>query len=565
MKLTLVTKSMVATAAGLLLASCGGGGGGSDSNQASLQLSGTAATGAALAGADVQVKCAGGGTGTATTTTAGGYTVSISGGTLPCIIKVSGTSNGVAVSLHSVADAGTAAANGNVNATANVTPVTEMIVAQLLAAMPSDAFANFNPQQVTAAAVSSAATAIIDALKAAGVDLSGIDPLKATLVPATSTTAGNGYDQLLDLLGDSVGPEALPLVVNQIATAAVTSSTAGLTNALVAVSGGSLAGCPVAISGRYRTLEYYGRTAVREINFKDMKFQLRDGSYIDMTADAAQPCTFTATGPDGTGKTTEWSVAFGPSGVGSFRARYTAPTATPGTVGYIFPEQAHPASTVVGTWSFLQSGYDVMDGQIHWAGKLMFRSDNTVGACDYDTSNWSCVDDGMSMTLAARTDGGFDLAEGAEAVAQMYAYRSPAGNVALFGTTNAAGDPAAEQQTILVAAKLEREALPAVGTVAKYWDTTLERPVGGAVTTIAPRADQTTATAVDTAAGTVTRTRESDGRVDVVTFNSPVDGLRSRPAFLPVYQMPLPGMGVTAIFNSNPAGTHFYGVTPRRP
>jgi hypothetical protein len=51
-----------------------------------------------VADADVQVKCAGG-SGTTTTTASGGYTVSITGGKLPCMIRVSG--NGGALVLHS--------------------------------------------------------------------------------------------------------------------------------------------------------------------------------------------------------------------------------------------------------------------------------------------------------------------------------------------------------------------------------------------------------------------------------------------------------------------------------
>ena len=574
------TKSLALTVAlgsvAAILAACGGGGGSSSSGGTttpSLQLSGTAATGAALAGADVQVKCAGG-TGTATTSSAGGYTVTISGGTLPCLIKVSGTANGVAVSLHSLADSGTAAANGNTNATANVTPVTEMIVAQLVAAMPADAFANFNTQQVTATAVASAASAIVEALKAAGVDMNGIDPLKATLVPANGSTAGNAYDQLLDVLGDKVGPESLPLVVNQIAAAAVTNSSDGLGTAMAAVSGGSLAGCPVAVSGKYRTLEYFGRTAVREINFKDMTFQLRTGGTVPMTADPANPCTFTATGP-ADGQTTEWTVAFGPSGVGSFRARYTAPSVTPGAVGYIFPEQAHPLSAVAGTWSFVQSGFDAADGMVHWPGQLTLKSDNSVAICDYDSA-WNCVDDGSTgMGMTARTDGGFDLnAPGQAGVGRLYAYRAPGGALAVFGTTNPDGLTTAEQQTVLVATKLERGVLPEQGSVSKYWDTSFTRvasPSGPVTTTTAPTADATTVKSVDAATGSVTRKRESDGREDVVRYNTPLEGVRTRAAgswnsqsYIGVYMLPLTGMGVTTIVNSDPAGTHFYGVTPRR-
>jgi len=564
MQLKVVTKMAVAAAAALLVAGCGGGG---DGAAQSLELSGTAATGRALADADVQVKCAKG-EGTATTTSIGGFTVTVSGGALPCIVKVSGTdSNGVAVSLHSVADAG----SGD-RATVNVTPITEMIVAQLLAVMPADAFANFNPQLVTQAALAEAATAIVDALKSAGIDLGAIDPLKDDLVPASGSAAGNAYDKLLDLLGGRIGPESLPLVVNQIATAAAANSTGGLTTAIGAVAGGTLEGCPVAVSGKYRTLEYWGRTTVREINFKDMTFQLRTGGTIPMTADPAKPCTFTATGT-ADGQVTEWSVAFGPSGVGSFRARYISPSVTPGVNGYIFPEQAHTLSSVAGTWSFVQSGHDVNDGNIHWPGQLALASSGSVAVCDYDPTSWTCAqDDGGGMNATARADGGFDLNEpGASGVARLYAYRAPNGSLAVFGTTNPDGLDTVPQQTIIVATQLQKATLPAVGAVSKYWDTTLTHPLGGVRTTAAPTPDATTVLAVDGTAGTVTRKRQSDGREDLVRYNEPVDGVRTRAAgswsgqnYLGVYMIPLAGMGVTTIVNTLPE-VHFYSVTVQRP
>lgn len=549
MNLTLVTKSVVAAATGLLLASCGGGGGG-ESTQASLQLTGTAATGAALAGADVQVKCAGGGTGSATTTTAGGYTVSISGGTLPCIIKVTGTSNGVAVSLHSVADAGSAGANGNVNATANVTPVTEMIVAQLLAAMPNDAFANFNPQQVTQAAVASAATAIIDALKAAGVDLSGIDPLKATLVPATSTAEGNGYDKLLDLLGSEVGPESLPLVVNQIATAATTSSTAGLTNAMAAVSGGALEGCPVAVSGKYRTIDYTGGTQVHTLDFKAMTWTSEGGSAQPIGA-SSQACEFSV----GTAK-----VTIGPMGAGAFQES--------DLVGYVFPVQSHPLSSVAKSWNFLESGLNEYNQGEHFFGKFNVKADGAVEVCEYNAMNGptnfgACVPETEAVSMAVASDGSFNVVYGSD-IAKAYGYRGPNGLLSLFGTSNPSGDSSPTAfRTHFLLTQPEVLVLPALGEVTKYWDIEVAFTTGLAGSS---RTDSNTVTAVDSAAGTFTRQRTSDGRVDTWRVNYPVDGLRFRAASSSsssVYQLQMPSLGMAAVIDNTPG--HFYSISLRRP
>ena len=51
-----------------------------------------------------------------------------------------------------------------------------------------------------------------------------LDPFKATLVPATSTTAGNAYDDALEALKAKISLETLPLVVNQIASASASFS-----------------------------------------------------------------------------------------------------------------------------------------------------------------------------------------------------------------------------------------------------------------------------------------------------------------------------------------------------
>ena len=120
----------------LALAACGGG---TDSSTptptqpAALSLSGTAATGAAIAGGAVEAKCATG-TGTATTQANGGYSMSITGGALPCVLRVTAGS----VVLHSVAT------GSGSSAQANLTPVTELVVARLAGSAASAYFSSFS-------------------------------------------------------------------------------------------------------------------------------------------------------------------------------------------------------------------------------------------------------------------------------------------------------------------------------------------------------------------------------------------------------------------------------------
>ena len=574
------SKAVVAGAVAMLIAGCGSGGGGDGAGGGgdsppppSVSLSGTAATGMALASSPVSVKCADG-DGSATTNASGNYSLTISGASLPCIIQVTGEdSNGVTVTLHSVAGAGT-----GTTAVANVTPLTEMIVAQLTGALPSETFASFSAgtsAPITEAQLTSATTAVLTALKdATGIDLGSIDPFKSQLVAATTAapTQGNEYDKVLDALNDKVSTEALPLIVNQIASAANTtggSAPVSLAEVMTAVEGGSLAGCPAAVSGKYRMVDYWGRTLVRQIDFKNMKLKQGDGQPLfDITADSAKPCEFTASGTFNSIQS-QIDFAMSPSGAGAYRSQNL--TEGRSVIGYIFPVQAHSFSQLVGTWSFLQSGFIPGDPVSHFPGQLSVNADRKVAACDYATpiaANAACVPDtGALLTFADRTDGGFDLSDSGTAVANVYGYRAPNGALTVFGTTNPTGstDPAVEQ-TSFVAAKLKPLRVPAVGTHTKYWDLNLTRSNG--VNTTAPiTADGTTVTAVD--ASSFTRTRDSDSRVDTLQVNTPLEGMRYRAQGpgAAVIMVPFPGLGMTAIVNAEPstATLHFYNIAVNRP
>ncbi len=195
MKLKAVSLTALAIAAGALVSACGGGGG--TAAPTAVRLGGVAAVGLALADSTVDVKCASG-TGSATTDGSGAYTVTVENGALPCIIKVSGTANGVPVTLHSVAEAGTTSGS-TTTATANVTPLTELILARAGGALPSDLFANFgNGAAISGAALTQATTDVLAALStAAGVDLTRWirsrppwwPPRRRTPTQATTTTS----------------------------------------------------------------------------------------------------------------------------------------------------------------------------------------------------------------------------------------------------------------------------------------------------------------------------------------------------------------------------------------
>ena len=570
-----VARTVVAIGASVLLASCGGGGG-SSSPDPSLQVAGTAAIGTALANASVEVKCATG-SGTATTSGTGAYTVNIAQGSLPCVVQVTGSGDTASIVLRSAVQAGsTDSATAVTTAKANVTPLTELVIAQFAATLPANYFANFSGASagtLTQDKLTAAATAIVAALKSAGVDLGTIDPLRGDLVAASGGTAGNAYDKALDTLAQKVTVDALPLLVTQVANASASNSSTGLSDAMAAVDGGGLPGCPYVLSGNYRAIDYHGRMTLRPINFAAKTFGAGDGvNQMALVQDGTNPCAFTATLALN-GQTGEWAVAFGPGGVGIYRSRYVAPSVTPGATGIIFPVQAHSYAEIAGTWDSLQSGYFPGDGVQNYRGQLTFAPDRTASSCDYDpAAGWACKPESSGMTVAERTDGGFDVLSGVgpAPVANVYAYQAPSGSVAMFGTTNpSASTDAAVEQSSFVLTKLKPWTLPEVGSTSKYAETLiLYTSPTGTRSTDPVTSNQITNIAVDTTANTVQRQRQSDGRIDTQHLNQPIPGLRTREPgtnFSAAYQMNVTGTGLTLTTNVETAPGRWLAYSVGRP
>ena len=212
----------LAVASSVLLAACGGGGSGSAATApvSSLTLSGTAASGLALAGASVNVKCQSG-SGAATTLADGSYQLVISAGLLPCVLEASNPAD--ASKLHGVASGSSDAV------TANITPLTEMLSARVLGSEPTSFFAAFDAatatRTITTAAVQAAQTDVTLVL-AGTVDTSRIANFTSTaLKPATASNPGGGdaQDQLLDSLKLKLNRTQQAQVVTALAQTSSTS------------------------------------------------------------------------------------------------------------------------------------------------------------------------------------------------------------------------------------------------------------------------------------------------------------------------------------------------------
>ncbi|TFZ04000.1 hypothetical protein [Ramlibacter humi] len=570
-----LTAATVSVAA--LVAACGGGDGSSSAAGSSLQLSGVAATGLAMAGGAVDVKCASG-TGTATTNDSGGYTVTVANGALPCIVKVTGTVNGTEVTLHSLAQ------GSGTSATANVTPLTELILARAAGTLPSDLFNNFGSGgAVTGASLTQATTDVLAALStAAGVDLTTIDPFKTALVPATAAnpSGGNTYDKLLDRLGAVVNTAALPQVTSQIASTAGGGSAPVTLNEVVAnVSKGTLAGCPQALSGKYRIVDYVGATDVVNIDFGAGVLHAPDGDHA-ITA-GSQACEFDVAGSFPT------TVMISPSGAGVTRDAERA--------GFIFPVQAHTLASLQGKWDYLESGIEeasFSNRARHWVGEMTIAADGGTGVCDYDVmgaSFGSCIiDTHESTAFTAQADGSFRLQYG-QVGGQVYGFRAPSGDLTLFGTNNPVGSFDAEVlKTNFVLTRPQVAKPSPVGTVSKFWDVVQNVQIdssgnavlvsGSPVLSVAvPARNSTTVTASTDAAITrkLTSAGTDNGRVDTLTLNSPIPGLRSRPqgtdtstgtaiSYSAVIIRQLPGVGISVALDMR-ANAQFMSYTVTRP
>lgn len=201
------TFGWVAAAGGLMvLVACGGGGGGSGSGDsaaaesvAPVRISGVVARGAALVEAKVAARCVSGPVVTAVSGSSGAYTLEVGASTLPCVLEA--VSADGAWTFHSVAlgRADTPAV------TAHITPLTELLVAQLAGTPPSTfmtkASAGLLGTTITPANITTAQAAVASVLKLMGVNPAPItDALTQPLVAASAVQRGNAHDKVLDAL-----------------------------------------------------------------------------------------------------------------------------------------------------------------------------------------------------------------------------------------------------------------------------------------------------------------------------------------------------------------------------
>ncbi|WP_319380233.1 hypothetical protein [Thiomicrorhabdus sp.] len=160
------------------------------SNNATAALNGTAAVGAPIQMAEVTAKCADGTefSDTVTTDNNGKWSATVNKNTLPCALQVTGGTP--VVTLHSYA---------NASGTVNITPLTDLILAQKTGQTPSDwfsGFANASPLDIDD-------TGLIQALTNAGYQVPAGSPFTTAF-----NANGEGWDALLDDLRQAISDDA---------------------------------------------------------------------------------------------------------------------------------------------------------------------------------------------------------------------------------------------------------------------------------------------------------------------------------------------------------------------
>ena len=183
------------TAAVATLTACGGGGSSVTGGAANI-VTGTAATGLAIANGSVTLRCAVGATNPITTAADGSFSIDVSGLTLPCVARVAYTDTAGLHKLHSLVTV-----TGNVN----ITPVTDMLVANLNNGAAADAYDNFDAAKVkgdTKERISTETANVKNQLIRLGVDTTKLsdDLIGSKFVATHGSTKGDDQDAVLDAL-----------------------------------------------------------------------------------------------------------------------------------------------------------------------------------------------------------------------------------------------------------------------------------------------------------------------------------------------------------------------------
>ena len=434
----------------LALAACGGSddpAAAAPPTPAPLSIGGTATDGAAIAGGSVDAACASG-TGNAATGSDGGYALEIEGGALPCSLRVT-SADGKTV-LHS------AATGSGHSARANLTPATELTMAQLHGRIPADVHAAFGAdtqRATTAEAVQPAADAVVRMFADAGIALSG-NPVSDALA------IGDANDRALDTMKANLDASGTTLasVVQAVVTAVSGKPPANAGPSLPAASllAAAASNCAALRSGKYRLVFFSPSggagvsTDTVTLDAPTLAVTSADGSETDHLS-AAGACRYTL--PNG------GEMAVSSAGVLAFRSLEGG--SWRGGIG--FAEQEHPLSVFTGTWNVIGLADTQGNGRVHvHAGKLVVGTDGKATEDLYCGNLRDCVNETPDprMVFTRNADGSFDF-DGSRA----FAYRAGSGAVMVV-VLDADG-------SLALATPKAARTLPAIGSASRSVNLTI--------------------------------------------------------------------------------------------
>jgi hypothetical protein len=501
---------VVAGAVAWMLAGCGGGEESTGSAAvretamaleaeaaaAGLTITGTAATGDALAGATVTAKCAGnGGGGTAVVNAKGKFSLKATG-QLPCVLEVPVQTMGI--KLHGALVKGR---------TANLTPLTELALARVAGGSAATLFDSFDAAaqaKLTAKNLSAALQALRDAFEDQ-VKLGGSDAFTA------SFAINDAHDRKLDDVMDTLtrARTTLPEVGRALAASGATPETVGTLLQPAAAT------CRGLRTGRYRVINPLATDEAGTLVKADAEALnvTVPGSTVPAALVNQGNCNFTLSPLPGTfGR-----LVLAPSGLGALAMPAVVGNTTINTGAMVIPEQKLPLSELAGTWNVLQ--YARAAG-----GQTLQSSIYTLKVTDKGVVTNPTICFGLmcspgvprSMRLRPHSKGGFTL-DISGTQARVFAFKAADGHVSLaMNMPGIAGVAVATRQVTLP--------LPPVGTVSRFWDFSVNS--NGSATPLA--SFEMTVTGTDAEAGSITRTRTGDNRIDTQVLNQPLPGLRYR-------------------------------------
>lgn len=583
--------SVLALSTAGMLGACGGGSSSGDGDTkittGNVTLTGVVASyDAPLASAAVTIKCAAG-SGTAAADGSGTYNVTLQNAALPCVLKAEGST----LVMHSVAPSDGNATNTRV--TVNISPLTELLVAQLTGADPEtfmdkvDSGAVTTTQLtglVTTSKVSTAQSSVLETMLTAGVSITGTTDLisgalsfsgTATSYALTLTDLGSTLTSAgttLTSLTTTVANTAAATTASTAGTASATSNTPSLPADLLLKP--KAATCAALRSATYRVVQFAPSattgsndtvTSINTMNFDAATLTATwadDGSTEVWTPVVGDDCRFT--NPDGV------DIAVSPAGVAVARTNEGSLASPVYRLALAFPEQSHAIADLAGTWNTI--GWVTGNGTTYDldAGTVVVSSAGAItSARCFDqgvgTADSACLEQTTLLpNFSANTAGGFDLI-GTDTTEpwrdRTFFYRAGNGDLMMV-SLNATGE-------FMLATKKRTLTLPTVGTVVSHWN--YELTTANQAVTAVYQTGNTVAT-TDSSSGSWTRTSWNIN--SAVTYPQTLEINKARNGYVhriaatgvtqsdgstrnvrEFYSLTLRGMGISPVYLSNTSTT----------